>query len=117
MRTRRCSRLRLINDRLESLVGEGQASLVNRLDRAFHAEIFRACGNESLVWTIDKVKSSFPIYALWREPGRLVVSVAEHRALIEALEACDAEAAMRAQRAHLDNGLEATIAYLRHAAE
>jgi DNA-binding GntR family transcriptional regulator len=39
--------------------------------------------------------------------GRLTDSLAEHRALMQALERRDADAAQRLMRAHFDNGLEA----------
>ena len=101
-----------INERLRALIDSPGHNLVNALDREFHTAIFTASKNEALVWAIDRIKSSFPMYALWREPGRLAVSVAEHDALIKRLAARDGKAAVAAQRAHLSNGLEATLAFV-----
>ena len=105
--------LRRLNERLEHYTSAPVATDINVIDRAFHTLIFEASGNKALMWTIDKVKSSFPMYALWNEPGRMATSVAEHRRLIEALETGDQDAAAAAQLDHLSNGLEATIAYLK----
>jgi len=104
--------LRVINGELEAMITAPRPERINALDRAFHTAIFATCGNDALVWTIDRVKSSFPMYALWREPGRLAVSVNEHKTLIDRLAAHDRDGAVAAQRAHLDGGLEATIAFL-----
>lgn len=109
-------RLQEINAQLEALVSNPRPGQINTLDRAFHTAIFSASKNEALVWTIDRVKSSFPMYALWREPGRLAVSVAEHDALISRLAERDKKGSVAAQRAHLAGGLEATIAFVRRAA-
>lgn len=104
--------LKRVNRQLEAHVPDPVSSEFNALDRSLHTAIFEASGNEALVWTIDRVKSSFPMYALWNEPGRVETSVAEHWALIEALEARDPDAAAAAQIQHLENGLVATVAYL-----
>lgn len=106
-------RLREINRRIESLVDTPDRNTVNALDREFHKTVFAACRNEALVWAIDQVKSSFPMYALWGEPGRLAISVDEHNILIGALERRDVEGSILAQRAHLARGLDETIAYLK----
>ena len=101
-----------VNERLKALIDSPEHNLVNELDREFHTAIFTASQNEALVWAIDRIKSSFPMYALWREPGRLAVSVSEHDVLIECIAARDRKGGVSAQRAHLNNGLEATLAFL-----
>lgn len=106
------TRLKRLNRQLEAHIADPVPEQINLLDRAFHGHIFEACGNQALVWTIDRVKSSFPMYALWNEPGRIETSISEHWCLIEAFEKNDQEAAAHAQVGHLSNGLKATIAYL-----
>lgn len=106
------ARLSDINAELATMVDSPRPRMVNELDRRFHTMIFSACGNDALAWTIDRVKSSFPMYALWREPGRLSISVKEHRTLLAALAARDREGAMLAQRSHLDGGLRSTIDFV-----
>ena len=96
----------------QAMVDNPKPARINALDRVFHTSIFAASANDALVWAIDRVKSSFPMDALWREPGRLAVSVAEHQDLIERLAAKDKEGSVAAQRAHLDGGLDATIVFL-----
>jgi len=102
-----------INDQLALRVHYPEPSEINALDREFHTLIFSACRNDALVWAIDRVKSSFPMYALWNEPGRLQTSVNEHRAIITAIARQRPDDAARAQAQHLSNGLDATIAYLK----
>ncbi|MBO9420762.1 FCD domain-containing protein [Labrenzia sp. R4_2] len=67
-----------LNDQLAHCDSETDPEYINRLDRAFHGLIFGASGNDALVWTIDRVKNSFPMYALWREPGRVLTNRSEH---------------------------------------
>ncbi|MEO3415655.1 GntR family transcriptional regulator [Roseovarius sp. CAU 1744] len=105
-------KLTKLNRQLEIMSAEDDPAEINPLDRAFHRAIFQASDNAALVWTIDRVKSSFPMYALWGEAGRIATSVSEHRKLISAIESGDAEASAAAQRRHLANGLEALISYL-----
>ena len=104
--------LKRVNRLLEMQIDDPQPAEINAIDRDFHKAIFSTSGNEALVWTIDRVKSSFPMYALWNEPGRIETSVAEHWKLIEAIEANDPDMASEAQQTHLANGLDATIEYL-----
>lgn len=106
------TKLEVTNRQIEAYIGAEISAEVNELDRIFHSAIFSACGNDALVWSIDRVKSSFPMYALWDEPGRIETSTSEHWQLINALKERDAEAAAKAQAVHLSNGLRATIAYL-----
>ena len=105
-------RLKEINAQLENLIGSPQHNLINSLDRELHTAIFSACNNDTLEWTINRVKSSFPVYALWREPGRLAISVKEHSRLIAALEEGDLVSSVQAQHDHLARGLEATLAHI-----
>ena len=105
-------KLRRINAKLENLIDSPEQNLINSLDQEFHKTIIAACNNEALEWTINQVKSSFPVYALWLEPGRLAVSVKEHASLIDVLEAGDLVGSIQAQHDHLARGLEATLAYL-----
>ena len=105
-------KLQSVNDQLAACSTMMDLETINQLDRTFHGLVFAASGNEALVWTIDRVKSSFPMYALWREPGRLATSVSEHQQIIDAMSAGNAEQGVVAQRMHLSKGLDATIAYL-----
>ncbi|WP_305985581.1 GntR family transcriptional regulator [Roseibium sp. MMSF_3544] len=104
--------LQRLNDMLSKCSEETDPEEINSLDRRFHGLVFGASGNEALVWTIDRVKSSFPMYALWREPGRVATSAHEHQQIIDALRERDGEKAASAQRMHLSKGLDATIVYL-----
>lgn len=106
------ARLDRLNRMLDIMEAGDDPATINPIDREFHQTIFAAAGNEALIWTIDKVKSSFPMYALWGESGRIGKSVAEHRDLIEALGAGDAEASAEVQGRHLANGLDDLLIFL-----
>lgn len=105
-------KLRRINGQLMVHLEEPETTEVNALDRQFHNAIFGACGNEALSWTIHRLKSSFPMYALWQEPGRMRTSTSEHEAIIDALNQNDPDSAAEAQREHLSNGYDATVNFL-----
>lgn len=106
------AKLKRLNRQLEIMSSDDDPTEINPIDSSLHKLIFRNCGNEALYWTIDRLKSSFPMYALWGEPGRIETSVSEHWKLIEALESRDAEASAEVQKLHLANGLEALIVFL-----
>jgi DNA-binding GntR family transcriptional regulator len=75
----------------------------------FHMALLRMAGNrwaEQTVTDLRKVMKLNRHHSLFKQ-GRLAESQAEHRALIQALQAGDAAAAARLMRAHFDSGLEA----------
>lgn len=101
------SALKRINRDLAKLIDSESVNQIQFLDRQFHRVLFSKCPNETLSSAIEIVKSSFSVYALWRNPGRLATSVAEHEALIGRLEASDLGGSIRAYRDHLESGLRA----------
>ena len=75
----------------------------------FHMALLRMAGNrwaEQMVTDLRKVMKLNRHHSLFKQ-GRLAESLAEHRALMKALQARDAAAAARLMLAHFDNGLEA----------
>ena len=105
-------RLKKLNGKLAAIKDFAETSEINKLDKEFHRIVFSACQNEALLWSIDRVNLSFPMYALWREPGRIETSIAEHDEIIASLEAKDVERSIAAQRQHLSDDLKATIGYV-----
>ncbi|WP_329047250.1 GntR family transcriptional regulator [Amycolatopsis sp. NBC_01488] len=77
---------------------------VSGLDRSFHRAIVNAAGNSVLTELYDTLRSRqqrVAVRALEARPERLPVIDAEHRALVAALDAHDAEEALRILNQHL----------------
>jgi DNA-binding GntR family transcriptional regulator len=102
--------LKSINNDLKSLMKSSDLDRIHSLDHQFHYIVFRAARNDALFSSIEFVKSSFSSYALWRRPGRLKQSIAEHAEFIAALESGDCDAGVRAHQKHLESGLRAALA-------
>lgn len=105
--------LKEINLAMAALIDSDLLNQIHSLDRQFHHAIFSECRNEALISSIEFVKSSFSVYALWRSPGRVAVSVEEHDELIWCLEARDLAGFIRAHRTHLETGLKAATGLAR----
>ncbi|WP_033287911.1 GntR family transcriptional regulator [Amycolatopsis jejuensis] len=77
---------------------------VSGLDRRFHRAIVNAAGNSVLTELYDTLRSRqqrVAVRAMEARPERLPTIDAEHRALVAALEASDAEEALRVLNVHL----------------
>ena len=84
-------RLEAINDKLASLAAEGDVKSFFRVHNEFHELFIRAAGNEKLQELIDQVGMKFNRLrmASLSLPGRMEISVAEHKKIIEAFKAND----------------------------
>jgi DNA-binding GntR family transcriptional regulator len=99
--------LRALHERLERQVRQHQAFFA--ANEAFHLRLLQLARNrwrEQLVQDLRKVMKLNRHHSLFKR-GRLTESLAEHRALMEALEARDPVRAAALMRAHFDNGLQA----------
>ena len=79
-------------------------------NEAFHLRILQIEGNrwrQQMVNDLRRLMKLNRHHSLFRE-GRLAESLGEHRALMQALQARDAEATARLMRIHFENGLAAT---------
>jgi DNA-binding GntR family transcriptional regulator len=77
----------------------------------FHMALLRIAGNrwaEQIVTDLRKVMKLNRHHSLFKQ-GRLAESLAEHRAMMQAVGKRDAAGAARLMRAHFDNGLEAAV--------
>ncbi len=104
------SELRALHDKLEKQVRQRDAFFAT--NEAFHLRLLEIDGNRwraQIVTDLRKVMKLNRHHSLFKS-GRLSESLAEHREIMKALEAGDAEAARRLMRAHFDNGLEAAHA-------
>lgn len=79
----------------------GDNEMVEAADEAFHGLLYGAAGNAVLANLIGQLWSSFPRYVLWAIPGRTQEALAEHRRMLDAVEARDPTAAADAVRHHL----------------
>lgn len=88
-------KLEQINQRLEQLAKEGDVKNFYRVHNEFHDLFIRASGNEKLAELINQVGMKFNRLrmASLSLPGRMEISVAEHRKIIDAFNGKDGEAA------------------------
>jgi DNA-binding GntR family transcriptional regulator len=101
--------LRALHDRLEKQVHRRDAFFA--VNEQFHRRLLEIAGNRwrlQIVADLRKVMKLNRHHSLFRQ-GRLSESLAEHRALMAAIEATDGDAATRLMRAHFANGLEAAV--------
>lgn len=102
--------LRRLHDRLEKQVRQRDAFFAT--NEAFHLMLLEAAGNRwrrQIVADLRKVMKLNRHHSLFRQ-GRIVESLAEHRAIMRALEARDPKRATRLMQSHFDNGLRAATA-------
>lgn len=98
-------RLETINGRLEQLAREGDVKTFFRVHNEFHELFIKAAGNEKLYELISHLMMKFnrPRMASLSLPGRMEISVQEHRKIIDAFKSKDGERA--------DNLVRKTAAY------
>jgi DNA-binding GntR family transcriptional regulator len=104
------AQLRALHERLEREVQQREFFFAT--NEAFHMQLLALGGNrwsQQIVGDLRKVMKLNRHHSLFKQ-GRLEESLAEHRALMAAIEQRDAAEARRLMRAHLDNGLEAASA-------
>ena len=99
--------LRQLHEQLEAQVGQRDDFF--RTNERFHMRLLALAHNrwrEQIVNDLRKVMKLNRHHSLFRQ-GRIEESLAEHRALLTALEQRAPEQAARLMRAHFDNGLTA----------
>lgn len=101
------ARLRALHDQLEREVRQRDAFFAT--NERWHMALLEIAGNRwsaQIVADLRKVMKLNRHHSLFKQ-GRLADSLAEHRAIMAAFEARDADAATRLMRAHFAGGLEA----------
>ena len=99
--------LRQLHDRLEKQARQHDAFFAT--NEQFHVRLLTLAGNRWRLQIVDDLRKVMKLnrhHSLFRQ-GRIAESLGEHRALMEALEARDADAAARLMRLHFENGLAA----------
>jgi DNA-binding GntR family transcriptional regulator len=101
-----------INDRIRR--SPGRARRLFDLDRDWHALLVAQCPNRRLLGMIDDLLTVVRRYdlAYWREAGDILVSHAEHRAIVQALRAENLELAERTLLGHWLRGIEPVVRWL-----
>lgn len=88
-------RLESINERLQKMADEGDVKKFFRVHNEFHEVFIKAAGNEKLAEMINQLVMKFKRLRLasLSQPGRMEVSVEEHRKMIQAFKNHDGERA------------------------
>lgn len=110
------ARLADLHDKLEQHAAANDADRFFEVNQAFHNTLQEIAGNRWLKQMIDDARRVIKLTRRdsLRLEGRLKQSLAEHRAILKALKARDADAAGRAMHDHLLSG-RAAIAKLQSA--
>ena len=101
------ARLKQLHARLEKQVRQRDAFFAT--NEQFHMALLEIAGNRwalQIVTDLRKVMKLNRHHSLFKQ-GRLSDSLAEHRALMDAIDAHDGERARALMRAHFEHGLEA----------
>lgn len=101
------ARLQALHDRLEKQVRQRDAFFA--ANEAFHMAVLEAAGNrwaQQLVADLRKVMKLNRHHSLFKQ-GRLTDSLTEHRAIMRAIAARNADGARKLMQAHFRSGLEA----------
>ena len=99
--------LAALHARLEKQVRQRDAFFAT--NEAFHMALLQMAGNRWALQTVHDLRKVMKLnrhHSLFKR-GRLAESLAEHRALMQAIEARDAQRAMQLMKAHFDSGLQA----------
>jgi DNA-binding GntR family transcriptional regulator len=94
--------------RMRARVAEGDPLGYSELNASFHQRIWTIAGNQvatSLLTTLKSQSIRFQ-YRTILQPGRLLRSLEEHEAIVEALAARDSDASEAAMRVHLSHVVE-----------
>jgi DNA-binding GntR family transcriptional regulator len=112
--TRRMSRrdLDLARELLEATAAASDLAAVQEANTAFHFFFYERCAMPGLVAEIGALWDTFPWDLLLGQGGRGQESVAEHRAIYDAVVAGDPDAVARATEAHIANGYAALHRHL-----
>lgn len=107
-------RLRDLMGRHEAAVDRGDLDAHVAIDLEFHRLIRERAGNRRLMDALDTLQDQIRIVFRTSAtiPGRMQKAVEEHRAILEAFERRDPDAAEAAARRHILRIREAVLAYL-----
>lgn len=112
------ARLHWLNEQIHVAGERAQRADMIELNIQFHEALSEAAHNSMLLHFVREIHNWVRRYeeATFSAPARPGVNVAEHRAIIEAIDRGDAESAGRLAAEHLNSAREARIAMLRASA-
>jgi DNA-binding GntR family transcriptional regulator len=110
-------RLESINARLKQIAKEGDVKNFFRVHNEFHEVFIKAAGNEKLYEMINQLVMRFKRLRLasLAQPGRMEISVEEHRNMIEAFRNRDGDRADKLVRHAATIGADVLIQSMGHA--
>ena len=100
-----------LNGRFE-IAAASELPTAGSLNLDWHRAVYAASGSRLLVEAITRLWGLMPRLTMWA-PSRAQPSIAEHAAIMAAIEARDPGAAAEAMRAHLDSAFASDSLYLR----
>lgn len=102
--------LRAMVEEDKALLG-GDPRTLSRANKRFHKQIHLASHNRFLVQQLDLVHRSMALMATtsFAAEGRDAIGLAEHDAIVTAIEARDGEAAYQALRGHISKAFETRL--------
>lgn len=111
MTERDIERLEGINEKLQQIAAEGDIKAFFRVHNEFHDQFIKSSGNDKLAELINQLVLKFNRLRLasLSQPGRMDISVQEHRKIIEAFRKHDGELADNLVRRTATIGAEVLI--------
>jgi DNA-binding GntR family transcriptional regulator len=111
MSPRDIERLVAINEKLEQIAAAGDIKTFFRVHNEFHDLFIKAAGNDKLGELINQLVLKFNRLRLasLAQPGRMIISVQEHRKIIDAFRRHDGEMADNLVRHNATIGAEVLI--------
>ncbi|GAA3758967.1 GntR family transcriptional regulator [Streptomyces tremellae] len=103
-------------DAMDRALADGGPSATGDLNSRFHLAVARASGSPLLADFVGRVWRQMPLEGLTAS-GQLVRAAREHRAVLDAVEAGDRDAARALMAEHVGHAAEATEDYLRRVSQ
>ncbi len=95
------SQLNKINRAITRHIRKGDVDAMIKENERFHLLLYEPCENRKLIELIQNLWSSYPKRIFWAIPGRADRSVKEHKEILAAVRARDADRAQRLVQDHL----------------
>jgi DNA-binding GntR family transcriptional regulator len=104
--------IEVLQDMVERDAGIVDGNLLRDRNKVFHRQIYRASHNAYLVEILENLRIHLSLLrgSTYNSSDRIASAQAEHRDIVKAIAARDAEAAEKAARNHIVNGYRVRIA-------
>jgi len=100
------ARLVEVTDEIETCVAENRGERFGRLNAQWHSLIMEGAGNFVLTDLVRRLTTPLHhlLFEVFYNSERLTAAAADHRVILGAIQAGDADAAEKAMRQHVENG-------------